>query len=40
MQQSNGSTLIIENGKCRTARENEVILVLKGFERDFNRVGR
>lgn len=29
--------LIIENGECRTARENEVILALKGFERDFER---
>ena len=29
--------LIIENGKCRTARENEVIRVLKGFEQDFKR---
>ena len=27
--------LIIENGECRTARENEVILALKGFEADF-----
>ncbi len=29
--------LMIENGECRTARENDVILALKGFERDFNR---
>ena len=29
--------LIIENNKCRTARENEVILALKGFERDFKK---
>jgi site-specific DNA recombinase len=29
--------LIIENGKCRTARENEVIRVLKGFEQDFKK---
>ena len=29
--------LIIENGECRTARENEVILALKGFERDFKK---
>ncbi len=29
--------LIIENGKCRTARENEVIAVLRGFERDFRK---
>jgi site-specific DNA recombinase len=27
----------IENGTCRTARENEVIRVLKGFERDFKK---
>ena len=27
----------IENGKCRTARENEVIRVLKGFEQDFKK---
>ena len=27
--------LIIENGECRTARENEIIAVLRGFERDF-----
>ena len=27
--------LIIENGECRTTRENEVILALKGFETDF-----
>jgi site-specific DNA recombinase len=29
--------LIIENGKCRTARENEVVRVLKGFEQDFKK---
>jgi DNA invertase Pin-like site-specific DNA recombinase len=29
--------LIIENNECRTARENEVILALKGFERDFKK---
>ena len=29
--------LIIENNKCRTARENEVILALKGFELDFKK---
>ena len=29
--------LIIENGECRTARENEVILALKGFEKDFKK---
>lgn len=29
--------LIIENNKCRTARENEVIRVLKGFEQDFKK---
>jgi site-specific DNA recombinase len=27
--------LIIENGECRTGRENEVILALKGFDKDF-----
>ncbi|MCI0750638.1 MAG: hypothetical protein L0Y35_02255 [Flammeovirgaceae bacterium] len=27
--------LIIENNECRTARENDVILALKGFEQDF-----
>jgi site-specific DNA recombinase len=27
----------IENGKCRTARENAVICVLRGFEQDFKR---
>jgi hypothetical protein len=29
--------LIIENNECRTARENEVILALKGFEKDFKK---
>ena len=29
--------LTIENGECRTARENEVILALRGFERDFKK---
>jgi hypothetical protein len=27
--------LIIENGKCRTSRENQVILDLMGFDEDF-----
>lgn len=29
--------LIIENNKCRTARENEVILALNGFDWDFKK---
>ncbi len=29
--------LIIENGECRTTRENHVILALKGFDSDFKR---
>ena len=29
--------IIIENNECRTTRENEVILALKGFERDFKK---
>lgn len=29
--------LIIENGKCRTSQENEVILALRGFERGFKK---
>jgi site-specific DNA recombinase len=27
----------IENGKCRTAKENAVICVLRGFERNFKK---
>ena len=33
-------SLIIENGKCRTVRENEVIRILKGFEKDLKRKDR
>lgn len=29
--------LIVENGRCRTSEENEVILALKGFEQDYKR---
>jgi site-specific DNA recombinase len=29
--------LIIENNECRTARENEIILALKGFQQDFKK---
>jgi hypothetical protein len=29
--------LIIENDKCRTTQENQIILTLKGFERDFKK---
>lgn len=29
--------IIIENGECRTAREHEVILALKGFEQGFKK---
>jgi site-specific DNA recombinase len=30
-------SLIIQNGKCRTVRENEVIRILKGFEKDLKK---
>lgn len=29
--------LIIENNECRTARESDVILALRGFEQDFKK---